>query len=61
MATPIPLLETVGMLAEVGAWDVNLHDNHLVPIDATPAERDLISPRSRTHASATAWWFLWLL
>ena len=28
--------------AEVGAWGVNLHDNDLVPIDATPAERDRI-------------------
>ncbi|MGH9717563.1 MAG: xylose isomerase [Candidatus Acidiferrales bacterium] len=32
--------EIVSMLAEVGAWGVNLHDNDLVPIDATPAERD---------------------
>src|ERR1700737_554457 len=30
----------VSMLAEVGAWGVNLHDNDLVPIDATAAERD---------------------
>ena len=28
------------MLAEVGAWGVNLHDNDLVPIDSSPAERD---------------------
>jgi xylose isomerase len=34
--------DTVKMLAEVGAWGVNLHDNDLVPIDATPAERDQI-------------------
>jgi xylose isomerase len=34
--------EIVSMLAEVGAWGVNLHDNDLVPIDATPAERDSI-------------------
>jgi len=34
--------EIVSMLAEVGAWGVNLHDNDLVPIDATPAERDAI-------------------
>jgi xylose isomerase len=34
--------ELVKMLAEVGAWGVNLHDNDLVPIDATPAERDRI-------------------
>jgi len=35
-------VDIVGMLAEVGAWGVNLHDNDLVPIDATPAERDRI-------------------
>lgn len=35
-------VEIAGMLAEVGAWGVNLHDNDLVPIDATPAERDAI-------------------
>ncbi len=37
--TPV---ELVHLLAEVGAWGVNLHDNDLVPIDATPAERDQI-------------------
>lgn len=35
-------VEIVHMLAEVGAWGVNLHDNDLVPIDATPSERDKI-------------------
>ncbi|MBP8949353.1 MAG: xylose isomerase [Candidatus Promineofilum sp.] len=35
-------VELVHMLAEVGAYGVNLHDNDLVPIDATPAERDRI-------------------
>ena len=39
---PIPPPETVALLAEVGAWGVNLHDNDLVPIDATPTERDRI-------------------
>jgi xylose isomerase len=34
--------DIVSMLAEVGAWGVNLHDNDLVPIDATAAERDCI-------------------
>ncbi|HZR31458.1 MAG TPA: xylose isomerase [Terriglobales bacterium] len=38
----LPPVEAVRMLAEVGAWGVNLHDNDLVPIDATPAERDRI-------------------
>jgi xylose isomerase len=37
--TPV---EIVHMLAEVGAYGVNFHDNDLVPIDATPAERDRI-------------------
>ena len=39
---PISPAEIVSLLAEVGAWGVNLHDNDLVPIDATPAERDSI-------------------
>ena len=34
--------DIVALLAEVGAWGVNLHDNDLVPIDATSAERDSI-------------------
>src|SRR6266849_4998623 len=34
--------DLVALLAEVGAWGVNLHDNDLVPIDATPSERDRI-------------------
>jgi xylose isomerase len=37
--TPI---ELVNLLAEVGAYGVNFHDNDLVPIDATPSERDRI-------------------
>jgi xylose isomerase len=39
---PISPTEIVSMLAEVGAWGVNLHDNDLVPIDATAAERDCL-------------------
>jgi xylose isomerase len=35
-------VELVHLLAEVGAYGVNFHDNDLVPIDATPAERDKI-------------------
>jgi xylose isomerase len=38
----IPAADIVAMLAEVGAWGVNLHDNDLVPIDASPSERDSI-------------------
>jgi len=39
---PLAPVELVHMLAEVGAYGVNFHDNDLVPIDATPAERDRI-------------------
>lgn len=35
-------VELVRLLAEVGAYGVNFHDNDLIPIDATPAERDCI-------------------
>jgi xylose isomerase len=38
----LPPHDAVRLLAEVGAYGVNLHDNDLVPIDATPAERDQI-------------------
>ena len=40
-----PSLSPVTMvkrLSELGAYGVNLHDNDLIPIDATPAERDRI-------------------
>ena len=37
--TPVQL---VHLLAEVGAYGVNFHDNDLVPIDATPHDRDRI-------------------
>ena len=32
----------VHRLSELGAYGVNLHDNDLIPIDATPSERDQI-------------------
>jgi xylose isomerase len=35
-------IETVRRLAELGAYGVSLHDNDLVPIDATASERDRI-------------------
>jgi xylose isomerase len=34
--------ELVRLLGEVGAYGVNFHDNDLIPIDATPSERDSI-------------------
>jgi xylose isomerase len=39
---PLDPIEAVHLLADVGAYGVNFHDNDLVPIDATPAERDRI-------------------
>lgn len=35
-------VQIVHLLAEVGAWGVNFHDNDLVPITATPSERNQI-------------------
>ena len=39
---PIPPERIVQKLSELGAYGVNLHDNDLVPIDATAAQRDRI-------------------
>ncbi|MBE3560141.1 MAG: xylose isomerase [Ktedonobacteraceae bacterium] len=35
-------VHAVKRLAELGAWGVNLHDNDLVPFDATPQQRERI-------------------
>src|SRR5436189_6096342 len=35
-------VQLVHLLAEVGAYGVNFHDNDLVPIDASAADRDRI-------------------
>src|SRR5512136_2840572 len=48
--TPV---ELVHLLAEVGAYGVNFHDNDLVPIDATPAERDRIVADFKKALKAT--------
>ncbi len=45
--------ELVRLLAEIGAYGVNLHDNDLVPIDASPAERDRIVAEFRQALQAT--------
>src|SRR5215471_682052 len=39
---PLDPVKAVHKLADAGAWGVNFHDNDLVPIDATAAERDQI-------------------
>ncbi|PYS90860.1 MAG: xylose isomerase [Acidobacteria bacterium] len=38
----MPPVDLVKLLAEVGAYGVNFHDNDLVPIDAAASERDRI-------------------
>jgi len=39
---PLDPIAIVHRLAALGAYGVNLHDNDLVPIDASPADRDRI-------------------
>jgi xylose isomerase len=50
---PLSPVELVHLLAEVGAYGVNFHDNDLVPIDATPAERDRIVADFKKALQAT--------
>jgi xylose isomerase len=46
-------VEIVHLLAEVGAWGVNFHDNDLVPIAASPQERDRIVSNFRKALDET--------
>src|ERR1700694_3036779 len=39
---PMTRIEMVTGLSKLGAYGVNLHDNDLVPRDASPSERDII-------------------
>ncbi|OUM93483.1 MAG: xylose isomerase [Firmicutes bacterium ZCTH02-B6] len=55
---PLDPVDAVHMLAEIGAWGVNLHDNDLVPIDATPAERDAIVARFKKALADTGLQFV---
>lgn len=48
----MPPVDLVKLLAEVGAYGVNFHDNDLVPIDATAAERDRIVKEFRLACDA---------
>ena len=45
--------ELVHLLAEVGAYGVNFHDNDLIPIDATPAEAEAIKREFRKALETT--------
>jgi len=49
---PLDPVVAVERLGELGAWGVNFHDNDLVPIDATAAERDRIVARFRRALDA---------
>ena len=46
-------VETVQRLASLGAYGVNFHDNDLVPVDSSPAERSAIVSRFRKALDAT--------
>jgi len=46
-------VELVHLLADVGAWGVNLHDEDLVPIDASAAERARIVKDFKAALAAT--------
>lgn len=45
--------ELVHLLAEVGAYGVNFHDNDLIPIDATPTEEERIKKEFRKALDET--------
>jgi xylose isomerase len=50
---PVDPVTAVHGLAELGAYGVNFHDNDLVPIDATPADRDRIVREFRRALETT--------
>jgi xylose isomerase len=50
---PLDPVTSVHKLAELGAYGINLHDNDLIPIDASAAERDGIVRRLRQALEAT--------
>ena len=50
---PLSAVDLVYMLAEAGAWGVNLHDNDLVPITASASERDRIVADFKKALDAT--------
>jgi xylose isomerase len=49
----LPPVDAVRLLAEVGVWGVNFHDNDLVPIDANRQERDRIVREFRNVCEET--------
>jgi xylose isomerase len=50
---PLDPVDAVHLLAGTGAYGVNFHDNDLVPIDASPSDRDRIVRDFRRALEAT--------
>ena len=50
---PLDPVEIVHRLADLGAYGVSLHDNDLVPIDASPSDREAIVKRFRKALDET--------
>src|SRR6478609_9703421 len=50
---PLDPVYTVEQLSRLGAWGVTLHDNDLVPFDATARERDKIVARFKKALADT--------
>src|ERR1051325_7246026 len=50
---PLSPIRIVEKLAELGAYGVNLHDNDLVPVDASTADRDRIVRGFKTALADT--------
>jgi xylose isomerase len=50
---PLSPVEIVHLLADVGAYGVNFHDNDLVPLHASAAERDTIVHEFKTALAET--------
>jgi xylose isomerase len=50
---PLSPIELVYLLADVGAYGVNFHDNDLVPFNATPTEREQIVRDFKKALAAT--------
>ena len=50
---PVDPVDSVGKLAELGAWGVSLHDEDLVPHGSSAAERDRIVARFKVALAET--------
>jgi xylose isomerase len=50
---PLDPIDSVHHLADIGAYGVTLHDNDLVPADASASDREVILKKFRTALDAT--------